>query len=140
MAVGAVIEGVMGLVKSVLPRFVSDKDATAKLEQALEMELLKASQDEKNSFYQFILGYEGKASEMPRFVQIFRGIIRPSLTCLIVGAYVWAFLHPADFSPQQMGLLHTALMIVLGFWFGERALKNLGLDLGKKPGATGAGS
>lgn len=32
-------------------------------------------------------------------------------------------------SPLRLALLHGAVILVLGFWFGERALKNLGLDL-----------
>lgn len=59
-----------------------------------------------------------------------RALIRPLLTVLIVLAYLWAFLHPVIYTPEWLGHLHPALMIVIGFWFGERALKNLGLDLG----------
>lgn len=65
-------------------------------------------------------------------MDIFRRSIRPVLTLAIVGAYLWGFLHPLEFGPAQLDLLRPAMMIVLTAWFGERALKNLGLDLGKK--------
>jgi hypothetical protein len=63
-------------------------------------------------------------------MNVIRGLIRPLLTVLIVLAYLWAYLHPWLYTAEHTGLLFAPAMLVLGFWFGERALRNLGMNLG----------
>ncbi len=129
MSATAIVTGVAGLLKQVLPRVLTDKDKAAEIEERLELELHRAAQDERSEFYSFILDFEGRAAEMPRSVQIIRALIRPLITVLVVFGYLWGFLHPQDgFTPDQMAMLHTWGLLILGFWFGERALKNLGAN------------
>ncbi len=131
MSATAIITGVAGLLKQVLPRILTNKDQAVEVGERLELELHKAAQDERSEFHSFILDFEGRATDMPKSVQITRAMIRPILTILVVCGYLWGFLHPQDgFTPEQMAMLHTWGLLILGFWFGERAMKNLGVNLG----------
>lgn len=60
-------------------------------------------------------------------VEFFRSITRPGLTWLISMCYVWAWLHPERFSADHIAIMKPSVLIVLGFWFGPRALKASGL-------------
>ena len=82
---------------------------------------------ENESFRQFILEYEGRSKDLPRFVQVIRALIRPVLTILISGTYIWGWLHPERFTAEQMAVLKPLALIVLLFWFGDRAIQKSGI-------------
>lgn len=125
MAIPAFIPGLLDLVKKVLPRVLTDKDQELKVGHELEMEVLRAAADTQSEFYGFITAYEGNAADSSRTVQLIRSIIRPLLTVTITGCYLYGWLHPSVFLPAQMELLHFGFIVVLAFWFGERAVKNV---------------
>ncbi|GAB6075282.1 hypothetical protein JCM12825_01600 [Desulfurobacterium crinifex] len=109
------------------------KQQKEKFEQLYRMALLEEASKENSEFRKFMLEYEGRLIDIPRPVQYLRSSVRPMITYLTVSSYVYAFLHPEKFTPDQLSMLHNILLLVLGFWFGEKLITRTGLlDLFKK--------
>ncbi len=127
------IEAILGVVGKVADKFFPDKDTQLKFQHELALEMMREASKESSEFRDFFIKYEGRFADLPRSMQLLRASVRPILTYVSMGAYIWAFLHPQEFTPQQMALLNNLLLLMLAFWFGERAVKNLGLvDLLKR--------
>ena len=109
------------------------KQQKEKFEQLYRMALLEEASKENSEFRKFMLEYEGRLIDIPRPVQYLRSSVRPVITYAVTGAYVYAFLHPENFTPQQLAMLNTLLLLVNAFWFGEKLITRTGfLDLFKK--------
>ena len=109
------------------------KQQKEKFEQLYRIALLEEAAKENSEFRKFMLEYEGRLIDIPRPVQYLRSSVRPMITYLTAGSYVYAFLHPEKFTPDQLSMLHGILFLVLGFWFGEKLITRTGLlDLFKK--------
>ncbi len=127
------IEAILNLVGKIADKFFPDKDTKLKFQHELALEIMREASRENSEFHNFFLQYEGSFDTLPKPMQLLRASVRPILTYASMGAYIWGFLHPETFTPQQMALLNNLLLLMLAFWFGERAVKNLGLiDLLKK--------
>jgi len=59
-----------------------------------------------------------------------RASVRPILTYLLAGAFVYGFVT-RNVEPESLEMLFQLNLLSMGFWYGERALKNLGLNLEK---------
>ncbi|MCK4443813.1 MAG: hypothetical protein KAW09_04670, partial [Thermoplasmata archaeon] len=119
------------LVKTFADKFFSDKMSEAErgqLDTQAEMFVVSEARDQDSSFRQFVVDYEGAAKDVPRFIVVFRSSIRPLFTCL-VGYFDWIFFTGSTTSwhPDAITFLKAVNILVLGFWFGERALKNSGI-------------
>jgi len=124
------LTAVFDLVKTGVDKFLPDKMSELEkttLENNLTMFMMAESKKEGSQFNQFILDYEGAAKDHGPFIKWLRGSIRPVLTIIISGAYIWGWAHPGTWTSTQMDLLSPAFLIVLSFWFGERAIKNTGI-------------
>ena len=86
----------------------------------------------------FMIQHEGKAKDMPQFVQILRALVRPSLSWLIPGFAGWVSWYQltritflSDVQAQLLAQINNKLWIatfmVLGFWFGEKLLTRTGI-------------
>lgn len=80
----------------------------------------------------FMLAYEGKGEYIHPKLQFLRGSVRPVLTYVLALVYAWCFLHPGKCPAEALSGLFQLNLISMGFWFGERTLKNLGLNLGTR--------
>jgi hypothetical protein len=135
--VGRIVDGVSGTIGKVIDKIAGDKvDEKTKLEleqakiqilSEVESNATVLLQKEMADFRSFILKYEGAADSVPQFIVVLRSIIRPIMTILVFGIYGYAFLNPAGFDNSRLSMLYPLVLIVVGFWFGERALKNSGL-------------
>ena len=130
--INALLGPILGIADKVLDRVIPDKDAREKAKLEFTKQIATLDQQEVKEFHDFVVNYEGVGDKVHPVIQILRGSVRPLLTYFLAAAYVWAFLHPADFSQDTMQGLFQLNLISLGFWYGERAMKNLGLNLGKK--------
>ncbi|MEJ2659034.1 MAG: hypothetical protein P8012_17900 [Desulfobacterales bacterium] len=83
--------------------------------------VIEKSMDETSDFRNFVLDYEGRAKDMPKFIQILRGSVRPVLTYFFGAVSLFIFMKSTAF-PDQLFKLD---LIVLGFWFGERATRKI---------------
>ena len=120
------------LAGKVFDRLIPDKEAAAKAKADFALQAAQMEQVEVQAFQDFVVAYEGKGESVSPALQFLRGSVRPVLTYTLACLYGWGFLHPGTFTPEHMTGLFQLNLISLGFWYGERALANLGLDLGKK--------
>lgn len=124
------ITAVSDLIKTGLDKFVSDKMPEAdkeKLKNDMIMFTMQQGQAEESGFRNFILAYEGAADVLPKGLIWFRSMVRPLFT-YAVGYFDYIYftdlqMHTAD----SANLLYAVNLIVLLFWFGERAVANSGL-------------
>jgi hypothetical protein len=124
------ITAISDLVKIGFKKFLPDKMGEAErtaLENQMEMFIMKEARKTDSAFHNFVLDYEGAAKEHGPFIKWLRGVIRPVLTIVISGAYIWGWMRPGTFTTAQVEVLNPAFLIVLAFWFGERAIKNTGI-------------
>lgn len=125
------VTAVTDLIKIGLKKFVPDKMSEADratLENNMEMFVAKEARTESSVFRDFVVAYEGAAKDVPRLIVILRSMIRPAFTVL-VGYLDYLFFTGATttWAPEAIAMLKAINIIVLAFWFGERALKNSGL-------------
>lgn len=106
---------------------IPDPKAKEKARQEMVKEVVRA----EGTFRDFVVQYEGAAKDVHVSIQILRGTVRPVLTYFLAGAFIYGFLS-RNVSDDAMEMLWQLNLLSLGFWYGERALKNLGLDMGKK--------
>ena len=106
---------------------IPDPAAKEKARQQMESEIQKA----EGSFRDFVVAYEGRGDQVHWSIQILRGSVRPVITYVLAGAFIYGFLS-RNVDSDAMEMLWQLNLLSLGFWYGERALKNLGLDMGKK--------
>ena len=130
------LTAVFDLVKTGVDKFLPDKMSEVEkttLKNQMTMFMMAESKKEGSAFNQFVLDYEGAAKDHGPFIKWLRGVIRPILTIIIFAAYIWGWSHPDTWTVEQMAMLNPAFLIVLAFWFGERAIKNTGIiDILKK--------
>jgi len=130
------LTAVFDLVKTGVDKFLPDKMSEVEketLKNNMTMFMMKESKAAGSAFNQFVLDYEGAAKDHGPFIKWLRGVIRPFLTILISGAYMWGWANPDTWNVDQMAMLNPAFLIILAFWFGERAIKNTGIiDILKK--------
>jgi hypothetical protein len=128
------IPAITKLVDKTLEKVLPDKDAREKARLEFEKAASDIDQKQIDSFRQFVVDYEGtgdKIAEHTPIIMYLRGSVRPVLTYVLAGAYLYCFMQPTTFTPDVMEGLYRLNLISLGFWYGERALKNLGLNLRK---------
>lgn len=126
------LQPALDLVSKVLDRVIPDKEQAAKAKAEYTLLVAQQEQQEVDSFRKFVVQYEGEGAAVSVPLQFLRGSVRPILTYILAALYGWGFLHPGTFTPEGMQGLFQLNLISLGFWYGERALSNLGLNLSKK--------
>jgi hypothetical protein len=138
----AAIPIIGGLLDKILDKVAKDKvdDATMeKLRQEAQRMLSDEGQEDLQAFYNFIIDYEGKASEHGKFIQWLRGSVRPILTYVFSGFFIYVVFTWMTGEELPEGSL-TAVKLVFGinlitltFWFGERAIQRSGITELLKP-------
>ena len=122
MAFDPITEGI-GLLKDGIRRIFPER-----LSEEKERELDNVL---STSFRKFVVEYEGSAKDYQNvpiigpIVLLFRGLIRPAWT---VGVLYWNwqfFGTIGDWPETKWKLLMINTILVLLFWFGERAVKNV---------------
>jgi len=125
------ITAITGLVNKGLDKFVADKMSETdreRLKNDMTLFTMAEARAAESDFRDFVLSYEGSADNVPKFVIILRSLIRPCFT-ILVGWMDYLFFtgSTATWDPEAIAMLKAINIIVLAFWFGERALKNSGL-------------
>lgn len=125
------VSAVFNLINTGLDKFVPDKmDEKDKqeLKQNMEMFVARESRSEASAFRKFVVAYEGAASDVPRVIVMLRALIRPMFTILV--GYLDYLLFTGNtttWSTESIALLKAINIIVLFFWFGEKAVKRSGI-------------
>jgi hypothetical protein len=118
-----ILDTVGNLVKEVVTRVLPVKvsDAEMKnLEIKAEATAKELMLSEKSGFRDFVLEYEGRAADMPKFIQILRASVRPVLTYFFAVTTLWLVWKSSEIPT----MLYQMDLVMLGFWFGERAIRN----------------
>ena len=114
--ISTAIDAAMAVVKRIWPEPMTE-EKEAEVQQSLE-----------GTFRNFVIQYEGAAKDIPKPILYLRSLIRPVFTCMI--GYI-DFLYFSSttvaWGPEKIALLKAINMIVLFFWFGERAVTNSGI-------------
>lgn len=127
-----------GLITKILDKVAKDKvdDATMlEIHNAAQEMLRDQGQEDLQQFYDFMLEYEGKAEDHGPFIKWLRGSVRPIITYLNFGMLVfvmftWVFGWHAEGVNLELAIKVCLALngLTLAFWFGERALQNIGLQ------------
>ena len=123
------ITAVVGLIDKGLDKFVGDKMSEKdreQLKQNMEIFAAKEARAESGAFRDFVVSYEGAAKDVPKIIVLLRALIRPLFT-ILVGWLDYLYFTGQGFTPEQGDLLKSVNVIVLFFWFGERAVTNSGI-------------
>lgn len=118
------------LFTEVIDRVFPDDESRANAKKALA----EIDQDALDSFRRFVVEYEGRGDQVAPTLQFYRGSVRPTLTYALAGLFGWGFANPGAIDANTMQMLFQLNLLSLGFWYGERALKNLGLNFGDRHG------
>jgi hypothetical protein len=141
---GGLAESVVDVVSGQFPDKMSEAEKaelTAKIkeiEHKKEIELMQAWNEQEKGFQKFINEHEGSASDLKSIpilgpIMLFlRGAFRPIMafgvlyTDMMVFSGSWNIaIMAGTIAPQVMSLLWLINIIILTFYFGERAMKNL---------------
>lgn len=100
----------------------------AEIETGIKIRSIMA--EAQKSLYDFSLQYEGTAEQVPKGIVIFRSLIRPVTTTLMVGSFL--FFLGSDILKGELYYMNNLppeywwmLGIVLGFWFGGKMGENI---------------
>lgn len=126
------ITPLMDLAGKAFDKLFPDPEQAAKAKAEFAQQAAQMEAKDVQSFRDFMVAYEGRGDAVHPWIQILRGSVRPVLTYVLAGSYIYGFANPGSIKPEDMTMLFQLNLISMGFWYGERALKNLGLDLGKK--------
>jgi len=127
--IGSIIEKVMD---KVAPDKLSDEQRL-RLKMEVEAALREDDADLERAFREFVVEYEGAAKDMPRFIQVLRGTVRPVLTyasTFYFGYIVHLWLTTGEMpgnSELAIKLVFYCTTLMLFFWFGERAVQRSGM-------------
>lgn len=129
MSIASLLVGpVTGLVDNIIDKIAPDKMSEAdreKLKLEARQEAEKRLREREADFYDFVIRYEGQAADMPRVIQILRGLVRPLLTFGLAFLFAYGFVE--NYESELMDFLFKLNLISLGFWYGEKALTRSGL-------------
>ena len=110
------IQAVMDVVKRIWPEPMT-KEKEAEVQGSLE-----------GTFRNFVIQYEGAAEDIPKPILYLRSLIRPVFTVMIGYIdFIYFSAVTGAWTPEKIALLKAINMIVLFFWFGERAVTNSGI-------------
>ncbi len=118
---------IVDLVDTVFDRLVPDKNKAAQIKAQFNKELMQAMLQERDMMQKFILDYEGRATEVPKFVLLMRSLIRPVFTWLfgLIGA-AWVVGQALGVIQKNMPqALAVWVGIVMSFWFGGRFFEKI---------------
>lgn len=122
------IKPVLDLAGNVFDRIFPDKEQAAKAKAEFIRQSAELDLNQQQQFRDFVVDYEGKGADVHWSLQVLRGSVRPVLTYTLAGLYGWGFLHPGEFTQEQMQGLFQLNVLSMTFWYGERTLKKLGFD------------
>lgn len=125
----ALLPSLFKIGENVLDKVIPDPEQAEKAKAEFIKQARELDASEISNFRDFVVAYEGAGDKVHPIIQILRGSVRPILTYFLAGTFVYGFANPTAISPEAMTMLFQLNLLSLGFWFGERALRNLGLDI-----------
>jgi len=133
--VPGIVKKGLGILEGRLPAKMPEADKF-QLQFAMEQAFREGIQESEDNFRDFVIEHTGAAKDMPRFIQVTRGLVRPLITFGVFGLdtyVVWYRLthvisvERLEQYNQDLKLLFAMTLIVLTFWFGEKMITRTGL-------------
>lgn len=99
-----------------------------KLKADIELQLAEEMRKPVSEFRNFMLKYEGSASEQSPFIRSFRSSIRPVITywaLIIISLIMFGYIGGTEFNARMQSIpepLWNIFLAIFGFWFGGRAV------------------
>lgn len=124
MGISAVLSPFMGIIEKVLDKTLPsdmDKATAEKVKAETKAQIAQTAMAEEGALRDFILQYEGRASDIHPIMATFRASLRPVVSYAVYGTVIYMTLAGQTI-PQGMW---TLVLIVSGVWFGERAVRNI---------------
>lgn len=124
------LTALLDVAKVALDKVLPDKMSEAEKESinsSFANQITKDTLTKNKDFRDFILDYEGRAKDVHPFIISLRSLIRPAFTCALC---YWDFVYfssSVSWEPEKIALLKSINLVVLFFWFGERAVSNSGI-------------
>lgn len=125
----AALAPLLGIGEKVIDKLWPDPATAAKAKLEFAREMADVDIEKDKNFRDFVVAYEGRGDQVHPIIQILRGSVRPVLTYVLAAFFLYGFVRPGEVEKETMSLLWQLNLISLGFWYGERALKNLGLNI-----------
>ena len=122
------ITPLLDLAGKAFDKLFPDPEQAAKAKAEFAQQAAQMEQKDIDSFRNFIVAYEGSGDNAHPVIQILRGSVRPLLTYFLAGTYVYGFANPGSVDKDAMEMLFQLNLLSLGFWFGNRMLKDLNFD------------
>ena len=107
------------LIDHFLPPSMSEKEKEEAKQKAKALAVQLAT-SETSEFHSFMLQYEGAAKDLGPWMRGLRASVRPILTYLLISTTAYLVWRGIKIPTE---LYHLDLL-ALGFWFGERAVRN----------------
>lgn len=123
-----VVEGTFDIFKDWIKRKFPDPAEQKKAEQEFEKYISDERQADIEAFNKFVIDYEGSGKDVTPWLQNYRGSVRPTITYALIVAFVVGIFD--NWPEEYIDLIYKLNLISMSFWYGERALKNLGLSVG----------
>lgn len=124
------IGSIADTIKTGLDKFLPDKMSEAEkatLGNQMQQFIIDQGIRADGAFREFVLDYEGKASDLPKGLLWLRSSIRPLFT-VAVAYWDWLYFSDAVVWPvEKVSMLKAINLIVLIFWFGDRAIQRSGI-------------
>ncbi|KYC47874.1 MAG: hypothetical protein AMQ22_00192 [Candidatus Methanofastidiosum methylothiophilum] len=118
------IKNVSGIVGEVVRRVLPAEKISEQDRLTIESEAKRTATElllqEDNALRSFFLEYEGRAADMPKSIQILRASVRPILTYVFGATTIYLFWKGVEVPTS----LYQMDLIIMVFWFGERAVRN----------------
>lgn len=128
------LKWITDIAGGVLDKIIGDK-ASEEDKLKFKLEMLEQVSAQEDKFAEFVIAHSGAAKDMPRSIQIVRGLIRPVITLWAFGLFNWAMWF--IFQTGDLDLIDRAIfvlkmvfglnLVTLGFWFGTKALERSGI-------------
>ena len=128
------LKWVADLAGNVLDKILGDK-ASEEDKLKFKLTMLEQLNEQEDKFLGWVIQHSGSAKDMPKSIQIVRGLIRPLITLWAFGLLNWACWF--IFNTTDLELIDRALFVLkvifgvniltLGFWFGTKALERSGI-------------
>ena len=134
---GGLSDKIIGAVENIFPPSLSDKEKNdfkiqlMQITHQQEMEGLKLLNQSEQEFNKRTIELEGTANDLKSIpvvgaiVIFLRGAFRPLTSYLVMYCAFMSLSGAWTLTEKQDSLLWVMVILVLGFFFGERAMKNV---------------
>ena len=103
-----IVSSLIPVVSKVIDKALPDPKEQAKAKLLITKELQNAEFQKEKVFSDFVVAYEGSADQIPKFILILRSSVRPILTYVLAGLFIYGFLNPDKINDGTFKMLYQS--------------------------------